>query len=57
MEEQAWINTIPGMIPFEKSVVYEKSMYYYFDVKDWKIVAKVFQLEYSKMGGWPRDNN
>ncbi|XP_049826301.1 putative uncharacterized protein DDB_G0267840 isoform X2 [Aethina tumida] len=56
MEEKVWITAIPGMVPFDKTFIYERGMYYFFDVEDWRIVAKVFHLDYSKMGGWPRDN-
>ncbi|XP_017767831.1 PREDICTED: regulator of gene activity isoform X2 [Nicrophorus vespilloides] len=53
MEEKVWITQVPGMVLMEKTSTYERGMYYFFDVQNWRKVAKEFYLDYSKLEGRP----
>ena len=44
-----WITRAPGVEPTFKSAMYERGMYYFFDVQNWRRVAKEFHLEYDKL--------
>ena len=35
-EERVWITRAPGMPPSEKTAVYERGTYYFFDVSSWR---------------------
>ncbi|KAK2159783.1 hypothetical protein LSH36_146g01022 [Paralvinella palmiformis] len=48
-EERVWITRAPGMEPVVKTNTYERGTYYYFDVQNWRKVAKEFHLEYDKL--------
>ena len=37
------------MEPVVKTSTYERGTYYYFDVQNWRKVAKEFHLEYDKL--------
>lgn len=53
MEEKVWITQAPGMSMIEKTSSYERGTYYFFDVQNWRKVAKEFHLDYSKLEGRP----
>ncbi|XP_048767355.2 CCR4-NOT transcription complex subunit 2-like isoform X3 [Ostrea edulis] len=48
-EERVWITRAPGVEPLMKSATYERGTYYFFDVQNWRRVAKEFHLEYDKL--------
>ncbi|XP_074661497.1 CCR4-NOT transcription complex subunit 2-like isoform X2 [Tubulanus polymorphus] len=48
-EERVWITRAPGMDPIVKTNSYERGTYYFFDVQNWRKVAKEFHLEYDKL--------
>lgn len=48
-EERVWITRAPGVEPTHKSAMYERGMYYFFDVQNWRRVPKEFHLEYDKL--------
>ncbi|KAB0795682.1 hypothetical protein PPYR_09743 [Photinus pyralis] len=52
-EEKVWITQVPGMVLLEKTSTYERGTYYFFDVHNWRKVAKEFHLDYSKLEGRP----
>lgn len=53
MEEKVWITQAPGLGVSEKTPTFERGTYYYFDVQNWRKVAKEFYLEYSKLENRP----
>ncbi|XP_061192335.1 CCR4-NOT transcription complex subunit 2-like isoform X1 [Saccostrea echinata] len=48
-EERVWITRAPGVEPVMKATTYERGTYYFFDVQNWRRVAKEFHLEYDKL--------
>lgn len=48
-EERVWLTRAPGMEPVVKTTHYERGTYYYFDVQNWRKVAKEFYVEYDKL--------
>ncbi|XP_023017156.1 CCR4-NOT transcription complex subunit regena isoform X1 [Leptinotarsa decemlineata] len=52
-EDKVWITQVPGMVLMEKTSVYERGTYYFFDAQNWRKVAKEFYLEYNKLEGRP----
>lgn len=52
-EEKVWITQVPGMVPLEKTLTYERGTFYFFDAQNWRKVAKEFHLEYTKLEGRP----
>jgi CCR4-NOT transcription complex subunit 2 len=52
-EDRVWITRAPGMEPITKTNSYERGTYFFFDVHNWRKVAKEFHLEYSKLEDRP----
>lgn len=52
-EDRVWITRAPGMEPITKTSTYERGTYFFFDVHNWRKVAKEFHLEYSKLEDRP----
>lgn len=52
-EDRVWITRAPGMEPITKTSSYERGTYFFFDVHNWRKVAKEFHLEYSKLEDRP----
>ncbi|XP_064629756.1 CCR4-NOT transcription complex subunit 2-like isoform X2 [Lineus longissimus] len=48
-EERVWITRAPGFEPVVKTNSYERGTYYFFEVHNWRKVAKEFHLEYDKL--------
>lgn len=44
----------PGMEPVQKTPLYERGTYFFFDVNSWRKVPKEFHLEYSKLEEKPQ---
>ena len=53
-EERVWLTRVSGMEPVMKTATYERSTYYFFDVTNWRKVAKEFHLEYDKLEERPQ---
>jgi CCR4-NOT transcription complex subunit 2 len=53
-EERVWITRAPGMEPVSKTSSYERGTYFFFDVHNWRKVAKEFHLDYSKLEDRPQ---
>lgn len=53
-EDRVWITRAPGMEPVTKTGSYERGTYFFFDVHNWRKVAKEFHLEYSKLEDRPQ---
>jgi CCR4-NOT transcription complex subunit 2 len=53
-EDRVWITRAPGMEPVTKTSTYERGTYFFFDVHNWRRVAKEFHLEYSKLEDRPQ---
>lgn len=53
-DERAWMTRAPGMEPVQKTPLYERGTYFFFDVNSWRKVPKEFHLEYSKLEEKPQ---
>ncbi|XP_019879886.1 CCR4-NOT transcription complex subunit 2 isoform X2 [Aethina tumida] len=54
MEKQMWITRVPGTVPTERTLTYEKGTYYFFDPTNWRKVVKRFHLDYVKLENQPK---
>ncbi|XP_052236900.1 CCR4-NOT transcription complex subunit 2-like isoform X2 [Dreissena polymorpha] len=48
-DERVWLTRPPGIEPAITTSTYERGTYYFFDVQNWRKVAKEFYLEYDKL--------
>lgn len=56
-DEKVWITRCPGKVPIEKTQLYERGTYYYFDVANWQKIAKEFHLDYDRLENNPINMN
>ncbi|XP_019877634.1 CCR4-NOT transcription complex subunit 2 isoform X2 [Aethina tumida] len=54
VDDQLWLTRIPGMLPYEKTFLYEKGTYYFFDSEKWKLVPGEFYIDYNTVHEWSK---